>query len=750
MKTRFLLVPASLLLLAGQGVAQAVLEEVTVTARKRAESLADVPISISVTAGEKLEQMSLRGLEELSGFTPNLQVNENATQQTVTIRGIGSGANQAFEQSVGTYIDGVYFGRGRSARNPFFDVERVEILKGPQGILFGKNTIAGAINVTTRKPTEETEGYLEGEYFSETDQWGVTGVVSGPLADNFFGRLAANYKSEGGYVSNSFTGGDEADRDEYVIRGTLVWETDKLQAVLKGEFSSYDVKGRTAQNVAAGPLAGLYAGFDPEFESNLDFKSSTPGDDFDNTDTGNGTLSIDYDLTDDLTLTSVTSYVEYDFNNNIPAEFAPVVDYAEQANLQEHEQFSEELRLHFVSPDARFEFLGGLYYQSEKLGIEESFHFNLSKLIDEGVNLFPLNSTIITFYDQDTESFAAFGEGSYDILDRLTLSVGLRYTHDEKEVDKELLVAALGTQTRAPGQEPLARIIGRVPHAYSLERTDTDLSPSVGIQFEVSDGSMLYATYSEGFKAGGFDAQNVGGALDLAAFEPEEAKAYEIGGKFTFGGGAAKLNIAYFHNEYVDLQVAAWNGLVFTVQNAASATSQGVELDSQWQVTDNFVLGGALAWLDAEYDRFLNATCTAPQQTAFAAATGMPPGRCVQDLSGADLQFSPELAGNVNAAYSMPVMGDYQLTLQGDVNFTSSYHTALDLDPLARQDGFAKLNLRAELAGGDGRWSVAVVGKNLTDEKTTTWVNDVPVFRGAYFGFIDPPRSVGVQARVSM
>ena len=370
MNSRSILVFISLFLFLGEVSAQAVLEEVTVTARKRAESLDDVPISVSVMSGDKLERMAIGGLEELSAFTPNLQINQNATQQTVTIRGIGSGANQAFEQSVGTYIDGVYFGRGRSARNPFFDVERVEILKGPQGILFGKNTIAGAINITTRKPTDELEGYLESEYFTDTDQWGIAGAVSGPVSDDVSGRIAANYKSQGGYIDNSFAGGDEADREEYVVRGTIVWDaSDRLEVILKGEVSSFDVDGRTAQLVQPGPLAGIYTSFDPTFETKLDYNSATPGDDFDNTDAANVTLTLNYDVNDNLTLTSVTSYVEYNFDNNIPAEFAPIVDYAEQSNRQEHDQISEELRLHYTSEDSRFEFLGGVYYQSEDLSI---------------------------------------------------------------------------------------------------------------------------------------------------------------------------------------------------------------------------------------------------------------------------------------------------------------------------------------------------------------------------------------------
>jgi len=728
--------------------AQSVLEDIVVTARKTAETLDDVPISVSVTQGEKLENMSIDGLEDLSEFVPNLQINENATQQTVTIRGVGSGANQAFEQSVGIYIDGVYFGRGRSARNPFFDVERVEILKGPQGILFGKNTIAGAVNITTKKPTDNFTGYALAEYFTDIEQVGVSGAVSGPLTNRLSARLAAGYRSEGGYVDNSFTGKEEERRDEYIVRGTLLFNaTDNLELILKGELSAYNVDGRVTQNVQAGPLEALYRSLDPEFESQLDFRKSTPGDDFDNTDTQNLVLTANYDIGDAVTLTSVTAYVAYDFKNNIPAEFAPL-EYAEQANRQDYEQFSQELRVHYRA-SGPLEFIGGLYYANEDLSIEETFNFNLSNLIALGVPIFPLDSSIVTFFDQETDSYAVFGELRYDITDRLTGSVGLRYTNDAKDVDKTLVVAALGTQTPAPSQEPLAAIIGRIPHSYRLSRRDTDFSPAVGLQYHLTDDAMLYATYSQGFKSGGFDAQNTTGDLALAEFQPEDVEAFEFGGKFTFAGGAAKLNIAYFNNDFSNLQVSAFNGLTFATTNAASATSQGVEMDAQWRPLDALTLGMALAWLDAEYDAFPDATCTAPQQTAFAAATGLPAGQCTQDLGGRDLQFSPDFAGNVNAIYEIPLAGRFLLTAQADVNFTTGYFTAQDLDPISKQSGFAKLNMRVAFGDLDSRWSLAVIGRNLTNRKTTTWVNDVPIFRGAYFGFVDPPRSFGAQLRVN-
>ncbi|RMF11329.1 MAG: TonB-dependent receptor [Alphaproteobacteria bacterium] len=482
-----IMAPACMTGMLSMASAQAVLDEIVVTARKTVETLDDVPISVSVTQGDKIERLSIGRLEDLSEFVPNLQINENATQQTVTIRGIGSGANQAFEQSVGTYVDGVYFGRGRSARNPFFDVERVEVLKGPQGILFGKNTIAGAINITTRKPTNEFEGFAEAEYFTDVERFSVSGAVSAPISENISARLAATYSTQDGYVFNSFTQNEEEERDEFTVRGIVVFDVNEdLVITLKGEVSSYNVDGRTAQNVQAGPLEGLYLAIDPTFESDLDFRKSTVGDDFDNTDSENLTATVEYDIDDDWSLTSITAYVGYDFNNNIGAEFAPL-DYVDQSNFQEHEQISQELRVHYQSTGP-LEFIGGLYFGSEDLKIDESFNFNLVNLIDLGVAIFPLQASTVTNFNQDTDSYAVFGEFRYDITQKLTASIGMRYTEDKKSVDKQLVVAELGTQIPAPGQEPLAAIVGRIPHSYQLSLSRPPLA------FNISSMTMPWST----------------------------------------------------------------------------------------------------------------------------------------------------------------------------------------------------------------------------------------------------------------
>ena len=194
------------------------LEEVVVTAQKRTESLQDVPISVAVVSGEQLDNFSITDLGELSATIPNVTIGQNATQDSITIRGVGSGANHGFEQSVGTFIDGVYFGRGRSSRSPFLDIERVEVLKGPQGVLFGKNTIAGALNVTTRKASDEFEASIEAEYFDGDESVGATGVVSGPLSDSVVARLVVKYRDSSGFIDNRATGDDDPEIEETVAQ----------------------------------------------------------------------------------------------------------------------------------------------------------------------------------------------------------------------------------------------------------------------------------------------------------------------------------------------------------------------------------------------------------------------------------------------------------------------------------------------------------------------------------------------------
>ncbi len=699
------------------------LEEVVVTAQKRAESLQDVPISVSVTSGETLDKFSIGDIGELSASIPNVTIGQNATQDSITIRGVGSGANHGFEQSVGTFIDGVYFGRGRSSRSPFLDIERVEVLKGPQGVLFGKNTIAGALNITTRKPTDAFEASIDAEYFDGNDAIGVTGVVSGPLTDNLAGRVVLKYKETGGYIDNRATGDDDPEIEETVGRVSLLWDaSDRLSVAFKGEISSYDLDGRHLQMYEGGPFLEMFQAVDPNYEQKLDDRRSTNnpvfGRDFDYTDAQNFTATVNYDL-DSVRLVSITAYTNYEYDNNIPASWVANLDTAAKLYDEEHTQFSQELRLESIG-DGAFDYILGVFYQTEEIDHLQYFDFDTAQAIADGFPLPPFVGRSTFDLTQDTDSYAAFGQVTWHVTDRLRTNVGLRYTNDEKDLD-------------------FARITtGALPFpSYQLSdsRDDSDVTPSINVQYDLSDDVMVYASFSQGFKSGGFDFES---GQD---FEEETVDAWEAGIKSTLGDGSMEFNAAVFRSEFEDLQVAAWNGTAFETGNAAEAITEGLEIDGRWQMTDRWMMWGAVAYLNAEYDSFPGATCTAEQQMVFPGG----PGACIQDLSGKDLQFSPDWSGTLNLEYFQPMEGMEFSALLG-IDYSSDFYTALDLDPISKQDSYAKLNARIQLAA-DAGWSIALVGKNLTDEETTMWVNDVPFFRGAHFAAYDQSRNIGIQAR---
>ncbi|MGV0034188.1 MAG: TonB-dependent receptor [Candidatus Azotimanducaceae bacterium WSBS_2022_MAG_OTU7] len=724
----FLLI--SLFVLSNNQIAHAALEEIVVTAQKREQSLRDVPISISVTSGETLENLSIGSLEELSGSLPNVTIAENATQDSITVRGIGSGANHGFEQSVGTFIDGVYFGRGRSSRSPFLDIERVEILKGPQGVLFGKNTIAGALNITTRKPTEEREGYIEGEYFEGDESFGITAMLSGPLSDRVNGRLVGRITESDGYVKNIAPGASQNERESFAVRGVLDFNvSDKLGITLKAEAASYDAEGRHLQLVEAGPRLANYQSVDPNFEQNFDYVKSVNngvfGDDFDYTDSQNLSATLRYDF-ENVTLVATSAFVGYEYNNNIPANFSANIETATKFYDEEHDQFSQEVRLE-SSLGGKFEYMVGAFYQTEDIDHVQDFAFDTTQGRADGFPLPPFVGVSNFDIEQTTDSIALFAQGTWSLTERLKATLGLRYTDDSKDINY--------VQTTT----------GRLPFPTRSTvdtRDDSETTPALNIQYDLGDNVMLYGNFSQGFKSGGFDFESG------AQFEDETVDSIEIGFKALSADGSLELNAALFDSQFENLQVAAWNGIAFVTSNAAEATTQGVELDFRWQLTDTVQLSGAVAFLNGKYDNFTTAICHSAQQIQHGIRTGRNPNTCVQDLSGRSLQFSPDYAGNLNIEFDRALNNGMDLTTILGVEFSDASFTALDLDPISEQGSYAKLNARVQLANED-KWSVALVGKNLTDEATTTWINDVPFFRGAYFGSIDPPRSFGVQVRVA-
>lgn len=755
------------------GPGDLLLDEIIVTATKRPVEMQDAPISLSVVTGDKIEAMGMAELEDLALYVPNVHIGESAIASLLFIRGVGSGMNPGFEQSVGTFIDGVYFGRGAYSRAAFLDLARVEVLKGPQLTLFGKNTIAGAINITTAQPTEEFEGYVEAAFESEVDGTSVSAMLSGPLSDTVRVRVAARKSDDEGWMTNTAAGGvGGPGEDNLAIRGTLEWDaSESLVFTLKAERNRYDVRGREQMISIANPTATfLYrtfgdAAFSPGFGYVRNVRTSVQPE-FHDIEASVLQLTALYDW-GDLALTSITASTGYDYRDSQDGDYS-ALQFLERSRLEEHEQFSQEFLLTSLGDDA-VDFLAGVYFQTADLTSDRTTPARFTGLppVDAGVraqidaalgtNLQAgdIDADMLAFFDQDTTTISAFGEFTFNLRDDFRIVTGLRYSKDEKEISKSGFQSQAGSTTPDPFLAvvygPILQLSGT--YAYTLERDEDHLTGNVGLQWDPNADSMLYLNVSSGYKAGGFDEDNALGSLANAEFEDETVLGVEAGVKFTVLDGRGRINAAVFHSKYEDLQVSTFDGNAsFVVGNAAESVVTGLEADWTFAVTEHLILSGALALLNAEYDSFPDSACTSAQIIAWVAA-GNPRATCTQDLSGRQLQFAPEWAANIAARYIRPIGNDLELGLSVDINASDDTVIAADGDTLLAQKAHEKINARISLGTTDGKWLIAVVGKNLGDEATTTFGNDVPLgslgFDGTYFQHIDPPRTITLQGRWS-
>jgi outer membrane receptor protein involved in Fe transport len=777
-----------------QTMAQLMLEEVVVTAQKREQSLQDVPIAVAAMSGEKVNDTGIVNLEELTLYIPNVNINQGAQSPNMYIRGVGSGTNAGFEQSVGMYIDGIYSGRAQLASVPLtLDLARVEVLKGPQGILFGKNTIGGAINITTARPDYEFESYVEALYAPDDGEQLYTGVVNGGITDSLAGRLAVRYEGMDGWWDNKTLDTEGPDKDNLYIRGSLLWDaSDTVEVLAKYEHGDFDTASQpTVVYQSDQPINFLGEDVVPIVSDRddgiVDFAS------LDETETDVFALTVNWDL-DFAMFTSITGYAGYETERDRDSDYTATAAIPRHLS-EKYDQFSQEVRL--VSPGGEtLDWIVGAYYQDSELDLSTSFPALDIALVGDVSPTVPLlvglGESIPSIFDQESSSWAIFAQGTWNVADTVRLGLGIRYNEEEKDLDKINDSRGL-LGARAASSGPSANLIVQArpadnaligdlrSHSFTdLSREEDAVTWSTNIQWDATDQAMLYVSASTGFKGGGFDASyggagpavrtgNIftgepdGGVIEtgidssILEYDEETVIAYELGAKMTLAEGAATLNIAIFRMEYEDLQVSSLVGDVFEVSNAGEAISQGVELDGRWLLAEGFTLGGSVAFLDASYDKFDSATCTIPQVSDPANNPGClrDDGSNVavgelgsQDLSGETLLFAPEWSYNINAEWIIPLTGNMELRTNADVNYTDEFYSALDLDPSTRHDSAVKVNARIALASVDDTWSVALIGKNLTDEETRVWHNDVPTSdSNSYFGIPERPRSLAIQAR---
>jgi|TARA_B110000967_G_scaffold204347_1_gene246669 outer membrane receptor protein involved in Fe transport len=781
---------ASIAVSAG-AVNAAMLEEIVVTAQQRSESLQDVPVSVAAVTAEKMSNAGIVDLQGLSELVPNFSINETGISTTVTIRGISSGINPGFEQSVGIYNDGIFYGRDQLARIPMMDMERVEILRGPQGILFGKNSIAGAVSQVSAKPTDDFQGSVTALYEPDHGEQDVRVVLSGPLSESFSGRIAILDRSLDGYVFNTVSGQDEQNEEEQVIRASLRWDvSDDMTANLKVSRSTFDTVGRNMEvynSIGAPDHISVLNGIPSTavaspVEAGLNYSADNNGH-FSDNEVSDVTLTVDWDM-DGFSLTSVTGFVEYEFDENCDCDFsgAAIFDAARQ---EEYEQFSQEFR--FTSDlGGDFDYIGGLFFQSTELNYKDQISLPSPTLIGDvlaglapSLAPFAPGASTDRSFNQEGDLWAVFAQGTYTLTDEVRVTVGGRYTSETKDADRtqqHKAVAAFGGQYQpAVVADPISGAYNALWGIFAIEPyqtivgklDDSSFTPVVTVEWDANEDTMAYFTWTKGFKSGGFDARSNGhpdAAVNNAGnpisgnpitgsweFDREEATSIELGSKMTLADGAAELNIALYMTEYSDLQVSQFDGtLGFNVTNAGEATVQGLEADGRWAVSDNVTLTGSAAYLDFNYDKFPNSQCYFGQVSDSGDFAGL----C--DVSGERKEYTPELQANIGAAWMGEVGEGLILSASADLVYMDDYIYASNLDPRTMQKATTQVSARIAISDSEGNWEVALLGRNLTDETVINFGGNTPLggtltggAGNSYYAFVNRPLNIALQAKYS-
>lgn len=717
--------------------------DIVVTAQKREERLQDVPVAVGVVSGDEMDRLGISSLEEMSRYTPNLSINDTISGNRIAIRGVESGNNRGFEQSVGLFVDGIYGGRAGQFSVPFFDVERVEVLRGPQSVLFGKNTVAGAVSIITARPSDVFEGEVAVSHEARFGGTEVSGILSGPVTDRFRIRLAARHaESDKGWVYNTFLKRRERTYNSDLARLSFAWEpTDAIAVEGKYEYSTYDLAGNITQLIAFGASGQrLFRQFDPLTEARLDLQSSSGGGrglSVDDTRAHNGALKVDWEF-GGATLTSLTGYSDTkirEWNEDSDLTAVPFLFFD---SGERYRQFSQELRFE-SSIGSSVDYTLGLYFQDARLRTNPAFLLNASL-----IGLFDTYAR--RDFRQRAKTYSAFAEASIHLSDSLDVVAGARYAREEKAVHRTHLILnpATGTpETSALRLATLRAAVGWVNFDVTEDRTESQLSPAITLRFRPSADVMAYAKVSRGYKGGGSDVTDQRGTAPQ--YDNERVTAYEAGLKLQ--SGDAVLNTALFWSVFDGLQVQTWDGTAtFLTTNAGKATSRGVEMDGMWRLSKQLSLIGSAGFTDAKYDRYTDAACTIAQTAAFQTAGGV--GTCRQDLSGRPLIHAPRWSASLGAKFEERFANAWGITVDIGANYRSAQYVTGDLDPIGRQGAYATIDTGLRILSPTERLTLGVSARNLLDRRAMTWVSNVAIIGGGAKGAsIIEPRTVTLSAK---
>lgn len=687
------------------------LEEVTVVAQRRVENLQDVPIAVSAMSEAMIEKADIHDLTDIATRVPSLTFSPfSPGQNIVALRGVSSNDDGAgTDNSVAVFVDEVYLGRVSNINPEMFDIERVEVLRGPQGTLYGKNTTGGAINIISTRPNTDRLTAKARANFGNFDRTDFAGLVTGPLTDKLAGKASFSYRKRDGWVDNVVLNKEQKDDDTQAYRGQLLYTADRTEVMLTGDYNRLDVEdmARIPQTQLVGALPPIVDGYRALCGNRGPDCSTNPSDGFADREAWGVSMHVTHDF-DIGELKSITAYRENEVNwvmDSVGA-IVPLSDIIDDRT----DQFSQELR--WSGNTDRTQYVFGFWYLNEETDRFEVFDINADRNISGSDRYRQIN---------ETNSFALFGQADVDLTDTLTLTVGGRYSYERKEIEND---------TNAGDFTPIAQTFSN-----TRKESWTSFIPKISLAWQPWDATTIYATAAEGFKSGGFPAapQRI---EDTEPLDQEEATTFEIGFKSDLQDNL-RINAAIFHAEYDGLQIQSFGPIAGCVEdlttpqiecfgafqtfNAGDARAIGLEAEFTWLPVENLTLSGFISYMDTKFT------------DAFIPASAFP------NQTGQDLIRAPELKYNINADYvwSAPMGGEIAANMS--YRFTDDQRG--ELEPYAIQPSFDILDARLAWISPGDTYEVAFWGKNLLEED---YITHLYTIGGEVIAVFGDPRMYGV------
>lgn len=702
------------------------IDEIIVTAQKVRQSLQDVPAAITALNGEQLDARQQRAIEDIAAQTPGLSFSRAGGQSFIYLRGIGSDTQGiGSDASVGLSLDGVYVSRLEFGATQFFDLDRVEVLRGPQGTLYGRNATGGVISLISKAP-DATPSFNARAAYGSFDRLDLEGAAGGAIGDDVAVRLAGRYTRDNGFTEDlDPRGGDKIDdQNVLALRGSI---SAKLGGIGRVRLIVDHTRFKSG-NTSVFPLDSLGRAQALGAVPTKFGQTRNDLDTFDRWNTTGITGLIDIDVAPRLTLSVVAGYRHYDqeflFNTD-----GTEVEVTRTQFKRDYDQISTEARLAYVSD--RIRLVGGAFYMFE----DKSGTLGLVRAAP-----LPVTTTFLFPSTNKGEAIAVFADGTVNLTDQFAVIAGVRYSEETK---RDRTSSASVLDILGIGSPLTPTVTGR---RSSFDKYKA-WTPRFGLEYRPADDILLYATASRGFKSGGVNSYDVN-----AGFKPEFVWAYEAGVKSELFDRRLRLNASGFHYDYSDLQVSTFlNGFTF-ISNAASARIDGVELEGLGRVAKGLDLGFSAAWLDARYRDF-----STPFGLLPPTVPGGPRAPNIVDVSGNRLRNAPEwkLSGGID--YAVDVSSTLQLRANSVISYQSRvYFSPFNEDTVSNRP-LTLIDARLGLGPSSDRWEVAVVGKNLTDRKyvsnivrfTSTSIPSAdPSNIGNALGYPQPGRSLSVQLSV--